>query len=187
MCMQWNPGAGVSVVQDSTSIGNIKPPSTMTTRKAFSKARPLSASVAGAWLPGAPGTLGHTRLGLWTGGLYSGAGPSRPLAGGHGGTHASGGKGRLHFLYSSLLLLQRLPHLLGGDGQRHDPHANGIIDGVRYRRSHGEDRRLADTTSTEWPLLIGYLHDKRFNGWEVETGRNLIVQEASREGLALGR
>ena len=73
----------------------------------------------------------------------------------------------LHFLYS-LFLPQRLPHLLGGDGQRHDPHANGIIDGVGYRGGHGKNGRFADTTGTEWPFLIGYLYDEWFDGWEVE-------------------
>ena len=73
----------------------------------------------------------------------------------------------------SLFFPQRLPHLLGGDGQRHDPHTDGIIDGVRDSRGHSEDRGLPDTTGTEWPFLIGHLYDKRLDGWEVETEQNL--------------
>ena len=88
---------------------------------------------------------------------------------------------------AALFLPQRLPHLFGRDGQRHDPHANGIIDSVRDSRSHREDRGLPDTTGTEWPFLIGYLYDERLDGWEIETCRNLVVQKASREGFALRR
>src|SRR5882672_7759430 len=86
-----------------------------------------------------------------------------------------------------LFLPQRLPHLLSGDGQRRDAHADGIIDGVRNRRGHGEDGRLADATGAEWSLLIRLLHDKWFDGWEVETGRDLVVQEASGEGFTRRR
>src|SRR5215510_10867179 len=86
-----------------------------------------------------------------------------------------------------LFLSQRLPHLLSGNGQRCDAHTDGIIDGIGNRGSHGEDRWLPNTTGTEWSLLIGHLYDERLDGWEVETGRDLIVQEASSEGLALGR
>src|SRR5262245_584068 len=90
-----------------------------------------------------------------------------------------------HLRPCRLLLSQRLPHLFRRDRQRCDAHPNGIIDGVRNRGSHGEDRWLADTTGTEWSLLIGYLYDEGLDGWEIETGRHLVVQEASREGLAL--
>src|SRR5262245_51265205 len=65
--------------------------------------------------------------------------------------------------HAPLVLSESLQHLLGGDRQRSNAYADGIVDGVGDGRGHGQYRRLADATGAKRPFFIGFFHDDRLD------------------------